>query len=205
VSLRALPVVAFVFLAACAGPTEAPPARVPADRVVLLPRADGTVGALVVRRGEEHATLDKPYATARPAAQGRLEVGQADAEATRQAFAAALQAMPAAPASYIVYFVLGQDELTEESRKAFEPVLQNFARRPAPEITVIGHTDQSGNDKVNDPLSLKRAERVRDMLVQQGGPTERIAAAGRGSREPLVRTTEGATEPRNRRVEITVR
>jgi len=205
VSPRALAILAVAFLAACASPPEAPPQRVPADRVVLLPHADGTAGAVVVRRGEEQATLDKPYATARPAADGKLEIGEADAAATRREFADALQALPAAPASFIVYFVLGQDELTEESRKAFEPVLQDFARRPAPEITVIGHTDEIGSDKVNDPLSLKRAERVRDMLVKRGVPAERIGTAGRGSRDPLVRTTEGAAEPRNRRVEITVR
>ena len=192
-------------LAACVSPPEEPPARITTDRVVLLPRSDGTAGDVVVRRGEQEAILDKPYATARPAAGGKLEVGQADAEATRKEFAAVLQAMPAAPVSFTVYFVLGQDELTEESRKAFEPVLQNFARRPAAEITVIGHTDQTGTDKVNDPLSMKRAERVRDMLVQRGIPTERIGTAGRGSREPLVRAAEGVAEARNRRVDISIR
>ena len=203
-SVRALAAVLVGLLAGCASAPETAPA-IPADRVVLLPHGDGTVGGVVVRRGEQEAILDKPYASARPAAGGKLEVGQADAEATRKEFAGALQALPVAPVSFTVYFVLGQDELTEESRKAFEPVLQDFSRRPAPEITVIGHTDQTGSDKVNDPLSMRRAERVRDMLVQRGIPNERIGTAGRGSREPLVRTGEGATEARNRRVEISIR
>lgn len=205
-SFRALTPAALALLGACASVPEAPPPpRAPADRVVLLPHADGTAGAVVVRRGEEQVVLDKPYATASPAADGKLEVGLADAQATRKAFADVLQALPSAPASFIVYFVTGQDELTEESRKAFEPVLQDFARRPAAEITVIGHTDQTGTDKVNDPLSHKRAERVRDMLVQRGIPTERIGTAGRGSREPLERGSGPAVDARNRRVEINVR
>lgn len=206
-SPRAHAVALVGLLAACASPPEAPPPqpRVPTDRVVLLPGADGTTGAVVVRRGDQQTVLDKAYAAARSAGDGRLEVGQADTEATRKEFAAVLQALPAAPVSFIVYFILGQDELTEESRKAFEPVLQDFARRPAAEIAVIGHTDQTGTDKVNDPLSHKRAERVRDMLVQRGVPTERIGTAGRGSRDPLDRGSGPAADARNRRVEINLR
>lgn len=194
----------FALPAACASPPPVPE-RVPADRVVLLPGSDGTVGAVVVRRGQEKTVLNEAYASARPTGSAGLETGVADAEATRREFAAALAALPAAPESFVVYFVFGQDELTEESRKAIGPVLQDFARRPAAELAVVGHADQVGAERINDALSLKRAERVRDMLVELGVPSERISVAGRGSREPLVRAAEGVAEPRNRRVEITVR
>jgi outer membrane protein OmpA-like peptidoglycan-associated protein len=194
-------------LAGCASPPEPPPPLQNAvrDRVVLLPQSDGTTGSIVVRRGSQATVLDKPYATARSAGADKLETGQADSEATRKEFAAVLQALPPAPVSFIVYFITGQDELTEESRRAFDPVLQDFARRPAAEITVIGHTDQTGSDKINDPLSHKRAERVRDMLVQRGVPSERIGTAGRGSRELLDRGAGPAADARNRRVEIHIR
>lgn len=204
-SVRAHACAALALLAACAAPPEAPPPPPAAeDRVVLLPRSDGATGAVVVRRGDQETVLDKPYAAAR-AAKDKLDVTQADPDATRKEFAPVLQALPAAPVSFTVYFILGQDELTEESRKAFEPVLKDFATRPAAEITVIGHTDLTGTDKINDPLSHKRAERVRDMLVQRGIPTERIGTAGRGAREPLVRSTDTAASARNRRVEISIR
>ena len=143
--------VAVGLLAACASEPPPPPVPpVPRERVILLPQSDGAASAVIVRRGDEQTALDKPYASARPAPEGKIEMGQADPDATRTEFADVLRALPAAPASFVVYFVFGQDELTEESRKAFAPVREDFARRPAPEITVIGHTDQAGGDKVND-------------------------------------------------------
>jgi OOP family OmpA-OmpF porin len=113
--------------------------------------------------------------------------------------------MPPAPLSFIVYFVFGQDELTDESRKELAPVLQDITRRVAPEVTVIGHADQAGPERVNDTLATRRAERVKELLVQRGVRAERIVAVGRGSREPAVRAAEGVAEARNRRVEISVR
>ena len=192
-----------VLLGACAAPQ--PPAQVSRDRVILLPSASGAQGAVIVKRGVHEAILETPYTGAAGGAGGALHVGPVDEQAVREAFAGALEALPPPPASYTVYFVFGQDELTEESRKAIEPVLDEVARRPAPEITVVGHADQTGAEHVNDALSLSRAERVMRLLVQRGVPAERIVAAGRGSREPLVRAPEGVAEPRNRRAEITVR
>jgi outer membrane protein OmpA-like peptidoglycan-associated protein len=150
-------------------------------------------------------TLDKEYASARASAAGTLEVTQADPGAVRAEFADVLNALPPAPVSFIVYFVFGQDELTEESRKEFGPVLQDMARRQAPEITVIGHADQAGPERINDTLSIRRAERVKEMLVQRGVRADRVVAVGRGSREPAVRSPDGVAEARNRRVEISVR
>jgi outer membrane protein OmpA-like peptidoglycan-associated protein len=83
--------------------------------------------------------------------------------------------------------------------------VDEIARRPAPEIVVIGHTDRVGAVPYNDALSLRRAERVRDELVKVGITADRISVAGRGEREPLVPTPDEVAEPRNRRVEINVR
>jgi outer membrane protein OmpA-like peptidoglycan-associated protein len=84
-------------------------------------------------------------------------------------------------------------------------VLLAIATRPVPELTVAGHTDSLGTDQYNDALSLRRAERVRGLLVARGISPASIVAVGRGKREPLVPTPDGVAEPRNRRVEITVR
>jgi OmpA-OmpF porin, OOP family len=78
-------------------------------------------------------------------------------------------------------------------------VLHDITRRATPEVTVIGHADQAGPERVNDSLAMRRAERMKELLVQ------RIVAVGRGSREPAVRAAEGVAEARNRRVEISVR
>ena len=70
---------------------------------------------------------------------------------------------------------------------------------------MIGHTDRVGSDQQNDVLSLQRAERIRQDLVRLGMATDGIQTVGRGEREPLVPTEDEVPEPRNRRVEITVR
>jgi len=58
--------------------------------------------------------------------------------------------------------------------------VDEIARRPAPEIVVIGHTDRVGAVTHNDTLSLRRAERVRNELVKVGIAPDRIRVAGRG-------------------------
>ena len=77
-------------------------------------------------------------------------------------------------------------------------------RVPA-EIVVVGHTDRVGTDQQNDVLSLQRAERVRQELVRLGVDPNSMSTVGRGEREPLVPTDDEVAQPRNRRVEITVR
>ena len=86
-----------------------------------------------------------------------------------------------------------------------QQIFAEIARRPAPEIAVIGHTDRVGSVQSNDALSLRRAQKIRDDMVKLGVPADQIQVAGRGEREPLVATEDEVAEPRNRRVEISVR
>jgi len=174
-----------------------------AELVVLVPSADGHTGAVVVEHGGKRAVLDKPYAAhriGRDSGPAQLTDGQ-----VRSTFGATAAAIPARPAAFLLYFVMGSDELTEESKGELARMLEELRRRPAPDILVIGHTDRVGAEEDNDRLSLARAERVRQNFVAQGIAAERIRAAGRGEREPVVQTADGVDEPRNRRVEINVR
>jgi outer membrane protein OmpA-like peptidoglycan-associated protein len=116
-----------------------------------------------------------------------------------------MSALPGRPASFVLYFLEGKDELTAESRAELDKVFAELKRRPLPDIVVIGHTDTVGGLAYNDKLSLARAERMREMMVAMGIPPDRIYAAGRGKRELLVPTEDNVSEPRNRRVEINVR
>lgn len=90
----------------------------------------------------------------------------------------------------------------------FKPVLDTFAKsllaNPASQVTIIGHTDSSGTDAINNPLSLNRAASARDYLVNKGVSTSRIAIDGRGSREPVAANDTAANRAKNRRVEIFV-
>jgi OmpA-OmpF porin, OOP family len=196
-----------VLAAACArAPVVArssPPAR--QDLYVLIPGPGGKVGAVTVTRGADERILDSPYAAARISEAGQLQIGRASEEEVRETFAAALAAQPLRPVSFTLFFTFGTDALTPESGQAFEQIFAEVARRPAAEVIVIGHTDRVGTDQQNDALSLQRAERIRRELQQLGLAAERITTVGRGKREPLVPTPDEVPEPRNRRVEITVR
>lgn len=90
----------------------------------------------------------------------------------------------------------------------FRPVLDKFAdtlkSNPATQIRVIGHTDSTGSDAVNNPLSVNRAESVREYLSERGVSTSRVAIDGRGEREPIADNGTEAGRAKNRRVEILV-
>lgn len=93
-------------------------------------------------------------------------------------------------------------------KPAMRPVLDKFAQtlqaNPVTSVRIIGHTDSTGTDAVNDPLSVRRAANTRDYLTDRGVASNRIAIDGRGSREPLADNSAPAERSKNRRVEIFV-
>lgn len=86
------------------------------------------------------------------------------------------------------------------------PILDQFANglqnQPNTEVRIVGHTDSTGSDAINQPLSLDRADSARDYLSARGVDMRRIIVAGRGSREPVADNSSEAGRARNRRVEI---
>ena len=86
------------------------------------------------------------------------------------------------------------------------PILDQFANglqnQPNTEVRIIGHTDSTGSNAINEPLSLDRADSARDYLTARGVDMRRIVVAGRGSREPVADNSSDAGRARNRRVEI---
>ncbi len=93
-------------------------------------------------------------------------------------------------------------------RPDFRPVLDQFASslvdNPGTRITIVGHTDNTGSDVINDPLSVNRAARTRDYLVTRGVASNRFLVEGRGSHEPVAANDSNANRAKNRRVEIFV-
>lgn len=175
------------------------------ETVVVLPSADGHIGTVVVEHAGERYVLNRPYATSRSLGEDPAKVTQLSEPEISHSFATTLQSLPARPASFLLYFITGTDELTDESKAELQKVLAELKQRPVPDIAVIGHTDTVGELEANDRLSAQRAERMKGFLVEIGIPASRIQVAGRGARELLVPTAEDVDEPRNRRVEISVR
>src|SRR5262245_35819721 len=176
-------------------------AKPPNESVTVIPARDGHIGTVVVQRGGEKRVLDKAYATTR---NGEV-VAIAPAAEVKETFNTTLQAMPASPAVFTLYFITGTDELTDESKGELKLILEEMKNRPLPDVQVIGHTDTIGEYRTNDKLSATRAETVKSFLVGIGIPGGRIQTAGRGEREPIIPTADETDEPLNRRVEINVR
>jgi len=172
--------------------------------VILLPEADGKPTAVTVRQGESEVVLDRPYAAADVKSQG-VSARQSDPQEVQARFGPALAAQPARGETFVLYFVEGKDEFTDESKQLVTDVLTAIARRPVPDVLVVGHTDALGSDQLNDALAMRRAEMVRSALITAGVPASDVQAISRGKRAPAIPTPDGVAEPRNRRVEIIVR
>jgi outer membrane protein OmpA-like peptidoglycan-associated protein len=175
------------------------------ELVIVLPDADGRVGTVVVEHGNDRVILNEAYATSRITGDGEIHLERLPEREVRSSFDGAMSALPARPMSFLLYFITGTDTLTEASEGELARMLDELRQRAAPDIVVIGHTDRVGAVEENDQLSLIRAERVKADLASQGIAAERIRAAGRGERDPVVPTDDGVDEPLNRRVEISVR
>lgn len=87
-----------------------------------------------------------------------------------------------------------------------QPILDQFAQglnnQPNTEIRIVGHTDSTGSDSINNPLSVNRAASARDYLSARGVDSRRILIAGRGSYEPIADNNSEMGRSRNRRIEI---
>jgi len=103
-----------------------------------------------------------------------------------------------------ISFDVNRADIKPNFRAILDTFATGLANNPRSNVTIIGHTDSSGSDAINNPLSLNRAASVRDYLTTRGVASNRFAIEGRGSREPLVANDTAANKARNRRVEIFV-
>jgi outer membrane protein OmpA-like peptidoglycan-associated protein len=99
-----------------------------------------------------------------------------------------------------VSFDTGRADIKPEMR----PILNELGRSldAGVRLTVVGHTDNTGSDAINEPLSRERALAVRDYLSARGVPADRVGVQGRGSREPVADNDSDRGRSANRRVEI---
>lgn len=96
--------------------------------------------------------------------------------------------------------------LKPELRSVLDTFAQGLTRNGSGMVVrIVGHTDSTGTDAINNPLSLQRAESVKNYLNDRGVPASRIETVGRGSREPIASNATAAGQAKNRRVEIFLR
>ena len=103
-----------------------------------------------------------------------------------------------------VSFDVGRADIRPELRPVLDRFAQTLNANPATSVRIIGHTDNTGSDAVNDPLSVNRAASTRAYLVNRGVQADRIAIDGRGAHEPVASNATESGRAQNRRVEIYV-
>jgi len=188
----------------CGGKRADTPAP-PNLQVVLLEDPENPSAATVTSKAGT-VVLTSPFesttvVTGRPPATPiKLDEGQVHRE-----YAALLASLPEPALHFNLYFRSDTSDLTPESIAILPDILRAVASRKVPEVTAIGHTDTTGTAPNNYRLGLQRAEAVKALLVKAGLDDRLIEVASHGERNRLVETPDQTEEPRNRRVEITIR
>lgn len=207
--MRRLALPFFVFMLAASGcvprKAQTPQPALP-NLVVLLPDpGKTTAGRAVV--SNERGSVDLNHANDAVSVvpgQAPKALSLPDRDVQR-IFGDALASLPPMPQHFILYFRFDSEELTDDSRRLVQDVLAVVKQRQDPEVVAIGHTDTTGTALKNVELGLRRANTVRALLVDAGLRQSSIDVRSHGEGALLVKTADGIFEPRNRRVEITVR
>jgi OOP family OmpA-OmpF porin len=199
---------AIALMFGCVGkPKIAPRSAAGVTVIALLPDPDtGRVGRAVV--SNDSGTIELSTANASTVVVGRTApaaVSTLGDEQVQQLFADAIGALPMPPRHFTLNFEFDSNELTGASRALLVDVLAAVKAMPVPEVEVIGHTDTVGTKLNNVALGLRRAELIRRLLVDIGLGESLIKVTSHGEADLLIPTADGIAEPRNRRVEITVR
>lgn len=178
----------------------------PQTYIVLLEDPDGNVGKVIVddNRGETViAEAGKAVDMGYFLTDGReFKVKE---EAVKEDFGNAIESRPPLPVKYILLFKSGSAKIAEESQEEADRMMADIGSRPAPDITISGHTDTVGRDKFNEKLSRERAEFIAEMIRSQGTEVRAVDVDYYGEKKLYIVTQDNKPEIRNRRVEVTVR
>ncbi|MDR0798907.1 MAG: OmpA family protein [Dysgonamonadaceae bacterium] len=101
-----------------------------------------------------------------------------------------------------ILFATGKSDLNIASKTSLTQFASSLKANPDTEVEIYGYTDSQGGDKVNIPLSQKRAESVKSFLAGQSVSAARIATAGLGSANPVATEDSRGVQALNRRVEV---
>lgn len=175
----------------------------PKSYVVLLPSPDGSLGKVVVQSARGEQVLSKLREGV--ALDGSTPPFEVSPEQLQRDFGAAMAARPMLPEQFLLYFEPGGIELTPQSKALLPTILAHSNARNSVDLSVIGHTDTQGGAEANEALGRVRASAIAEQLVQMGLKASAISVESHGKRNLLVATPDETAEPRNRRVEITLR
>jgi outer membrane protein OmpA-like peptidoglycan-associated protein len=101
-------------------------------------------------------------------------------------------------------FAKNSAALTSAAQENIKELAQTLIKYGDTNVIVEGHTDNSGTDAINDPLSQRRAQAVANYTQQQGVDASRFTVSGYGSKQPIADNSTEAGRVANRRVEVAI-
>ncbi len=175
--------------------------------LILLPEDEGETGQVVLQTSKGEVALDEAYSYAEIAGRQMrpLEAKQMEPDEFQRKWGKLAEQEPIRPQSFILNFLSGSIELTEDSITRLPEVIAAMQQDDPVEVNIIGHSDAVGDEEYNYRLSLERAKIVHDLLIAQAPWLTRVFVQSHGENDPLVPTADNVAEPRNRRVEILIR
>ena len=185
--LMAVVLLASLLLAGCS--------REQKSYVVLLSNPDGSTGEVVVTGTKGEQVLWKP-GQGTPTDGANIPSAMSE-ERIKKDFSGAIAAQPKLPVRVLLYFGEGS-KLTKQSEALLPKIVAEAATRP-------GLDDTLNTDSYNEQLALQRAAAVALLLKQRGLTANSVTVESHGKRNLLVPTPDNTFEPKNRRVEVSIR
>lgn len=103
-----------------------------------------------------------------------------------------------------VTFPSGSAVLSAQAQNSLTGAAQTLATYNETTISIIGHTDSTGGDHINVPLSRERANAVAQYLVSKGVASSRLSVSGLAATQPIATNTTPEGRAQNRRVELVI-
>jgi len=178
----------------------------PKNVFVLMPNPNGTVGQITVQNKGGQQVISKAGMAVKVqnAQTPPLPPEPMKKKEIKKIFGAAMRSIPLSPVRFNLYFKSGGTELTDASKALLPKILATVKKRIPCDVRIIGHTDTVGNAEKNWKLGLRRAERIKGVLVKLGMNPQRIEVASHGEKDLLVPTPDNVSEPKNRYVEVLI-
>ncbi len=106
--------------------------------------------------------------------------------------------------STLIQFAFASASIPPQSLEALSVLATTLKQCPAVQMIIEGHTDSDGDFYRNQSLSVRRAEAVRQLLINYGAGAEQLSIVGFGQMRPLVPNDSDLNKRRNRRIELVV-
>ncbi len=175
--------------------------------IVVLVNSSEARSAIVVETKGGSVVIDKAgnYVNLTSKNDAPSEVRTMSKDEIKNRFQSVIEATPLPPVDINLYFKANSNELTDESKLKLPYILEMIQKRVPCDVSIIGHTDTKGSSEANEKLALKRAKHVKGWILSSNIDWDNLEVKSYGESDPLIKTKDNVSEPKNRRVEIFIK